>query len=101
MSSETVIVWAGLKIKPESVEIFERRAAEVIEQTRREPKCLRYDLLRDTSDPTVFYFFEEYDDDDAYQAHRAMPYMPVFRDFRATVVDKYLGIRILRETGAR
>ena len=54
MSSETVIVWAGLKIKPESVEIFERRAAEVIEQTRREPKCLRYDLLRDTSDPTVF-----------------------------------------------
>lgn len=97
MSPKTIIVWAGLRVKPEAAEEFKKRALEVVEKTRLEEKCLRYDLLQDATNPATFYFFEEYTDDEGYAAHRAMSYMPPFRDFRGTVIEEYLGIRVLDE----
>lgn len=54
-------------------------------------------FFKTPTNPATFYFFEEYTDDEGYAAHRAMPYMPPFRDFRGTVVEEYLGIRVLDE----
>ncbi len=90
--NKSVTVLAGLKIKPEFCQEFLERAKEVVKQTRQESGCVRYDLVRDTFDDTIFYFIEEYVDDDAFQTHRAMPYMPPFRDFRAKVVSAYYGV---------
>ncbi len=98
---KSVTVLAGLKIKPEFCEEFLKRAKEVVTLTRKEAGCVRYDLVRDVFDETIFYFIEEYIDDDAFQAHRVMPYMPPFRDFRANAVDEYFGVSTFERISQR
>lgn len=100
-SFNSVIVYAGLKVKAGYADAFIERAREVVECTRAEEGCLRYDLVRDVLDPDAFYFFEEYRDDATFAAHREMPYMNPFREFRAGVVDKYLGVSTLRRESVR
>jgi quinol monooxygenase YgiN len=41
----------------------------MIEPSRAEPGCLYYQPNRDPDDPRVFFFYELYDDEDAYKAH--------------------------------
>ena len=40
---------------------------------RREPGCLRFDLLGDPDDPLVFFAYEVFADAAALQTHRATP----------------------------
>lgn len=100
-NSDTVIVWAGLRVKDGLADDFIKASQSVINSTRSESGCLKYDLVRDSSDPCVFYFFEEYVDDSAFQKHRSMPYMDEFRKVRAGFLDKFLGVRIMKEVSRR
>ena len=95
--SERIVVWAGLRVKDGAIEAFKELAAPVIEATRQEPGCIKYDLPQDSADPQTFYFFEEYADENAYKAHREMSYMPAMREGREKLLDKYLGIRVFAE----
>lgn len=95
--SERIVVWAGLRVQDGAIEAFKELAAPVIEATRQEPGCIKYDLLQDSADPQTFYFFEEYADENAYKAHREMSYMPAMREGREKLLDKYLGIRVFSE----
>ncbi len=45
----------------------------LLEPTRREPGCLRYELLQSESDPDAFVFVEEWADDVALLAHLNRP----------------------------
>jgi quinol monooxygenase YgiN len=42
---------------------------ELIPASRVEPGCRYYQPNRDPDDPHVFFFYESYDDEDAYKAH--------------------------------
>jgi quinol monooxygenase YgiN len=42
---------------------------KLIEPSRAEPGCRFYQPNRDLENPRVFFFYEIYDDQDAYQAH--------------------------------
>ncbi len=95
--TKTVIVWAGLKVKEGFVQEFKDIAKPVVESTRREAGCIKYDLLQDCDNSTVFYFFEEYVDDAAFEAHRNMPYMHDFRPKREKCLDHFLGVRVMSE----
>ena len=93
-TSNSVIIEAGLRVV--DAEAFKKLASNVIEQTRKEPGCLRYDLLQDTEDPNIFLFIEEYKDEEAFQTHRNMPYMAPFRVEREKLLDKFTGLRKLK-----
>ena len=54
----------------EAVALF----AELTEATRAEPGCRMYLAHRSTSDPRKFFLYEQYDDRDALDAHRAAPH---------------------------
>ena len=98
---DKVTVIAGLRIKDGFGDKFLEAAAPVVEATRKEAGCLRYDILRDAFDPQKFYYMEEYVSDAAFQAHRAAPYMSAFKAFRDTVVDKYYGVNTYVQTASR
>jgi (4S)-4-hydroxy-5-phosphonooxypentane-2,3-dione isomerase len=55
---------------------------------RDEPGCRRFDVLRDNADPQHYLLYEVYDDEAAFQAHRAMPHFPVWRRAAAECVDE-------------
>lgn len=98
---KTVVVFAGLRIKDEFCQEFAQRAKSVVDNTRKEQGCIKYDLLRDVYSPDTFFFFEEHKDEAAFAAHRSMPYMDEFRKYRAGVVAEYLGVATLDRVGMR
>jgi quinol monooxygenase YgiN len=44
---------------------------ELAPASREEPGCRRYLVTRSATDPLLFLLFEEYDSEEAFQAHRA------------------------------
>jgi autoinducer 2-degrading protein len=73
-------MWVKVRIKPEERQRF-LQAIEVdaLGSERDEPGCLRFDVLRDAQDDTVYYFYEVYRDQAALDAHRAAPHYAVWR----------------------
>jgi quinol monooxygenase YgiN len=47
-----------------------------------EPGCLVYRPHRSTSDPDLFIFYEQYRDDEAFEAHRKAPHLARYRERR-------------------
>ena len=68
------------------VDQFVRICLENAEQSRKEPGCLRFDVLRpsDTTDSVVLY--EIYVDEDGYNAHRASAHYAKFDAARKPLV---------------
>lgn len=52
---------------------------DMVEQTREEPACERYDLHQAIDDPNVFVFYEIWHDQDGLDIHNAQPYIKNFR----------------------
>lgn len=71
----TVHVVARLTARPETVADVQTILLRLIEPTRQEPGCLRYELLRNAADPTDFTFIEEWVDDAAIDAHFTTPHL--------------------------
>ncbi len=49
---------------------------------KSEPGCLAYRLHRSVKDPDLFYFYETYADDAAFDAHRKSPHLAAYRQRR-------------------
>lgn len=48
--------------------------------TANEPRTIRFDVLRDESNPNIIYLYEVYLDRAAYDNHRTMPHYQKWRD---------------------
>jgi len=90
-----VIILASLKIKEGKRNEFLDLFKPIIEATRNEAGCIRYDLFQDTEDENIFTFIEEYDSEASFDAHRNMPYMISMRDKRELLKESYLGVEKL------
>jgi quinol monooxygenase YgiN len=49
---------------------------------KEEPGCLVYRPHRSTEDPDLFLFYEMYEDDAAFDAHRKAPHLAAYRQRR-------------------
>ncbi len=60
---------------------MERALLEMIEPTRREPGCIRYDLVRSLKGEsyTEFVFIEEWESEAALDSHAKMPHFLALR----------------------
>ena len=69
-----------VRVKPGERERF-LKAIEVdaLGSERDEPGCMRFNVLQDTQDQNVYYFYEVYRDEAALEAHRAAPHYAVWR----------------------
>lgn len=56
--------------KPDKVEAFLELATYDARNSRQEPGCVRFDVLRQNDNPLRFAFYEVYKDDDAVKAHQ-------------------------------
>lgn len=73
-----------------AVEIEEQRTPAFLDAmavdaagSRKEPGCLKFDLLQDKSDPQKFYFYEMYADEEAMAAHKETPHYKAWAQFKA------------------
>lgn len=71
--------------KPGHEQQVESLLRGMVQNTRREPGCLRYDLSKTQRDERdVFVLFEKYRDQAALEAHRETPH---YKDYRRDIMD--------------
>ena len=64
-----------VNIKPEARDKFLEVALDNAKHSvEDEPGCLRFDVLQDTSNPSLFYYYEAYTDDASQAAHQQTPH---------------------------
>lgn len=73
--TQTVRVVARITARPDTVSELHALLLGLLEPTRREPGCLRYQLLQNLADPTDFTFVEEWADETALNAHFTTPHL--------------------------
>jgi autoinducer 2-degrading protein len=54
---------------------------------REEPGCLRFDVVQDNHDPDHYLFYELYQDEAAFQAHRSTPHFARWRQAAAVCLQ--------------
>lgn len=77
-----VIVQAD--IQPERMDEFLALIEKNAIETRKEPGCLRFDVLRSQEDPNRFFFYELYKDPSAIDYHKAQPHYNLWADFKSS-----------------
>ena len=77
-----------VRIKPELRQRFlDAIEHDALASERDEPGCLRFNVIQDTQDENVYFFYEVYKDEAALDAHRAAPHFEVWRAASAEVLD--------------
>ena len=70
----TFVVVAKWTAKPGEEAAVEAAIRRLIEPSRAEPANLFYQTHTDPENPRVFYFYEQYVDEDGYKAHGESPH---------------------------
>jgi quinol monooxygenase YgiN len=71
----SIAIVAKLKAKAGSEKQMEDALSSMVAKTREEKGCQQYILHRSNQDPTVFVFYEVYQDQPALDAHGKTPHM--------------------------
>ncbi len=75
-----LIVHVHIHVKPECLESFEEATLANARASLQEPGVARFDVVRQTEDPTRFVLVEVYRDAAAQAAHKDTQHYPVWRD---------------------
>ncbi len=69
MTDSTIHVVAKLTASPDRVEALKELLSGLLEPTRQEKGCIKYELFQNQDDPTDFTFMEEWQDRESLQQH--------------------------------
>ena len=75
-----IVVAGTVVVKQGYREAAEQIALKLVEATKKEQGCLTYDFWTDLSDPYRFHVFEEWESDEALEAHFQTAHMAAFLD---------------------
>jgi (4S)-4-hydroxy-5-phosphonooxypentane-2,3-dione isomerase len=64
------VLSVNIRIKPENVDAWIKKALENAREARKEPGCRHFDVLVDPKDRTRVMLYEIYDDEKAFEAHQ-------------------------------
>ena len=94
-----IALFARVRIKPEAVDRFLRYLEADLRGSLQEEGCVRFDVLRDEAEPSLFYLYEVYVDDAAYELHKKAPYFQAMfsevGDAFAAPPEGFRGVSIL------
>jgi (4S)-4-hydroxy-5-phosphonooxypentane-2,3-dione isomerase len=75
-----IVVHVHVHVKPEFADAFERASVANARNSVNEPGIARFDVLRQTDDPSRFVLVEVYRNADAPAAHKQTPHYATWRD---------------------
>jgi quinol monooxygenase YgiN len=79
---------ARVKAKPRMEQQLQQDLLDLLAPTRSEAGCITYDLLIDINDPTVFMFYENWENKAALDAHIEQPYVKqVLQAYEVTLAE--------------
>ena len=81
-AEEAIAIVVDAEIEPSRVEEFLKVMEADCKGSREEPGCLRFDVIRDMSNPNRFFFYEAYVSAAAVDEHKAQPHFKLWSDFK-------------------
>ena len=86
-------------IKPEHVALYIEATLKNAEETRKESGNVRFDLLKDSSNPCTFQLYEVYVDRDAQQSHLASAHFASWKEavkgvFERVSIQKFEAVHV-------
>ena len=66
---------AVFRVKPEAIEVARPHIQKLVEETRKEAGCIRYDWYQDAKEPGTFIAIETFANAEAFEAHRQTPHL--------------------------
>ena len=73
MDKKSVVVFAGFKAKENKADELKAELTSLVEPTRTEEGCLRYELHRDSGEPGSFMFYEVWRSQEDLDKHLGTP----------------------------
>lgn len=67
------------EVYEDKIDFVKSELLNILEPTRKEKGCLRYDLHQDIEDPSIFMFYEVWETTDLWKAHDLMPHIISFK----------------------
>ena len=74
-----LVIGGRIQIDAASRDAAIAAATEVMRETRKEKGCISYTYSTDLEDDSVFHIFEEWESQDALDAHFKAPHMATFQ----------------------
>ncbi|MCT4596095.1 MAG: antibiotic biosynthesis monooxygenase [Anaeromicrobium sp.] len=85
-------------VKEENINKFKEYAQTLVEETRKEKGCISYNLYEDINDPKIITFIEEWEDQEAIDAHvkasHFVEIVPKLRDLQESETEVNLYKRV-------
>lgn len=66
-------------VKKDKIECIKTELLKIVEPTRSESGCIKYDLHQDLENPNIFMFYEIWETKAAWKAHDLTPHIQNFR----------------------
>lgn len=82
-----VIITSRISIKPDCIDAFINLAESIIAATKKEKGCLEYYFLQDPFNPTGFFFYEKYKDEESQIFHSGQDYLKDFKKLREPMLQ--------------
>ena len=95
MTGDPVSVFASFRPRKGSEESLRTLLAWMVEHTRAEPGCERYDLYEERDANGALHLFERYRDRAALEAHRASDHYVEYRRQVADLLEQPIGVVVL------
>ncbi|RBP48765.1 putative quinol monooxygenase [Arenicella xantha] len=88
MNNELTIV-ARIVAKPAQTDLVKSALVHLIEPTRKEQGCIRYDLHQDNEEPSVFVFYESWESRELWQEHMNNDHLKAYIEATDGAVDSF------------
>lgn len=95
MTDDAVIVFASFRPLAGKQDELLELLSWMVENTRREPGCERYDLYRQSGAGETFHLFERYRSGEALEAHRAADHYVEYRRGVADLIEGPVEVVVL------
>jgi len=89
-----IVIAAKFKLRPGKKDDFMNLAQSVIGPSRKEKGCVSYNLYSPVENPEAFMFFEEWADQDAFDAHLREPHFIEFADESKDMLEGDMDVNI-------
>eukprot|EP00933_Yihiella_yeosuensis_P060499 TRINITY_DN63256_c0_g1_i1.p1 TRINITY_DN63256_c0_g1~~TRINITY_DN63256_c0_g1_i1.p1 ORF type:complete len:104 (-),score=28.33 TRINITY_DN63256_c0_g1_i1:232-543(-) len=77
-----IAIFVSFEVKPDSLEEFKKIMGVDATETRKEPGCLRFDLLREKDSDTKYSLYEIYKDQAAMDHHVTTEHYKMWNNFK-------------------
>lgn len=88
-------LFVTIHIQPEHAETVFQATLEIAKASVTEPGCFRYDVLRDSEDPSTIYIFEVFRDRESHTIHTKTEHMSKWVDTALHLLDGDMKIVVM------